>query len=106
MLRMIGSAGSCGEGPDRSAAPPQSWRPDKLPFKQTLTHQPVATVSVSPRQASADSSHSALSPLGSISFSFILVLLIHLWLFLFCYVSLCCHGLFHSFAVLIENTLK
>lgn len=70
MLRMIGSAGSCGEGPDRSAAPPQSWRPDKLPFKQTLTHQPVATVSVSPRRASADRSHSALSPLH---FHFILL---------------------------------
>lgn len=72
-------------GPWQVGSPPQSWRPDKLPFKQTLTHQPVATVSVSLWWASADRSHSVLSLLHLISFSFacFLFFLIHLYLVLF-----------------------
>lgn len=86
-------------GPWQVGSPPQSWRPDKLPFKQTLTHQPVATVSVSLWWSSADRSHSAVSVFHLISFSFAFFLSIHLCLSLFCRVFSFSLGRFFSFSL-------
>lgn len=85
-------------GPWHVSGPPQSWRPDKLPFKQTLTHQPVATVSVSECQASADRSHSALPfhsvpPTPLLAFTLLIIIscssnvhpnILSIWLCLIC----------------------
>lgn len=88
-------------GPWQVGSPPQSWRPDKLPFKQTLTHQPVATVSVSLCWASADRSHSAVSLLHLISFSFAFFVSIHFFSLPLLLCALIFYWLAYSFFALL-----